>query len=137
MAVQKGSAVLIKVGNAGSPETFTTIGALRSSSITINSETIDITNKDSSRARTLLADGGIKSFSITGSGIFDDGATHQTVLTNFQASTFKNYQFLVPDYNTFTGAFQVTSMEYSGEYNDSAQYSLTFESSGAITIATV
>tara|TARA_R100001463_G_scaffold98328_2_gene152812 strand:- start:63 stop:476 length:414 start_codon:yes stop_codon:yes gene_type:complete len=137
MAVQKGSAVLIKVGNAASPEVFTTVGALRSSSITINAETIDITNKDSSRARTLLADGGIKSFSITGSGIFDDGATHQTILTNFQASTFKNYQFLVPDYNTFTGAFQVTSMEYSGEYNDSAQYSLTFESSGTITIATV
>jgi len=43
----------------------------------------------------------------------------------------------VPDYNTFTGAFQITSMEYSGEYNDSAQYSLSFESAGAITIATV
>ena len=46
MAVQKGSAVLMKIGNGGSPETFTTIGALRSTSITINSETIDITNKD-------------------------------------------------------------------------------------------
>ncbi len=137
MAVQKGSAVLMKIGNAGSPETFTTIGALRSTSITINAETIDITNKDSSRVRTLLANAGIKSFSVSGSGIFDDGATHQSVLTAYSASTFSNYQFLVPDFNTFTGAFQVTSMEYSGEYNDSAQYSLTFESAGAITIATV
>lgn len=137
MAVQKGSAVLMKVGNAGSPETFTTIGALRSTSITINSEAVDVTNKDSARNRTLLADAGIKSFSISGSGIFDDGATHQTILTNFSSSTFKNYQFLVPDFNTFTGAFQITSMEYSGEYNDSAMYSLTFESTGGITIATV
>ena len=40
MAVQKGSAVLIKVGNGASPEVFTTIGALRSSSITINTEQI-------------------------------------------------------------------------------------------------
>ena len=87
--------------------------------------------------RTLLANAGIKSFSVSGSGIFDDGATHQSVLTAYSASTFSNYQFLVPDFNTFTGAFQVTSMEYSGEYNDSAQYSLTFESAGAITIATV
>ena len=137
MAVQKGSAVLIKVGNGASPEVFTTIGALRSSSITINTEQIDITNKDSARNRTLLVNSGIHSFSISGSGIFDDGATHQTILTAFSASTFKNYQFLVPDFNTFTGSFQITSIEYSGEYNDSAQYSLSFESAGAVTIATV
>ena len=137
MAVQKGSAVLIKVGNGASPEVFTTIGALRSSSITINSEQIDVTKKDSSRVRTLLANAGIKSFSVSGSGIFDDGASHQTILTAFNATAFVNFQFLVPDYNTFTGSFQVTSIEYSGEYNDSAQYSLSFESAGAVTIATV
>ena len=137
MAVQKGSAVLIKVGNGASPEVFTTIGALRSSSITINTEQIDITNKDSARNRILLANAGIHSFSISGSGIFDDGASHQTILTAFSAAAFINFQFLVPDYNTFTGAFQVTSIEYSGEYNDSAQYSLSFESAGAVTIATV
>jgi|TARA_R100001463_G_scaffold47185_4_gene95989 TP901-1 family phage major tail protein len=137
MAVQKGSAVLMKIGNSASPEVFTTIGALRSTSITINSEQIDITNKDSSRNRTLLAGAGIKSFSVSGSGIFDDSASHQSVLTAFQGATFINFQFLVPDYNTFTGAFQVTSIEYSGEYNDSAQYSLSFESAGAVTIATV
>jgi len=43
----------------------------------------------------------------------------------------------VPDYNTFTGAFQITALEYSGTYNDSVQYSMTFESAGAVTIATV
>ena len=137
MAVQKGSAVLMKIGNAGSPETFTTIGALRSTSITINSETIDVTNKDSSRNRALLADAGIKSFSISGSGVFTDSASEQTILTNFSSSTFKNYQFLVPDFNTFTGAFQITTIEYAGSYNGEVTYSMSFESAGAITFATV
>ena len=137
MAVQKGSALLVKVGNAGSPETFTTIAGLRDTSISINAETIDVTNKDSARVRTLLADAGIKSFSISGSGVFTDAASEQLILTNFSATTFLNYQFLVPSYNTFTGSFQVTSIEYSGSYNGEVTYSMSFESASAVTIATV
>ena len=137
MAVQKGSALLVKVGNAASPEVFTTVAGLRDTSISINAETIDVTNKDSSRVRTLLADAGIQSFSISGSGVFTDAASEQLILTNFSATTFLNYQFLVPDYNTFTGAFQVTSIEYSGSYNGEVTYSMSFESASTVTIATV
>jgi TP901-1 family phage major tail protein len=137
MAVQKGSALLVKVGNAASPEVFATVAGLRDTSISINSETIDVTNKDSARVRTLLADAGIKSFSISGSGVFTDAASEQLILTNFSATTFLNYQFLVPSYNTFTGAFQVTSIEYSGSYNGEVTYSMSFESASAVTIATV
>ena len=137
MAVQKGSALLVKVGNAGSPETFTTVAGLRDTSISINSEMIDVTNKDSSRVRTLLANAGIKSFSISGSGVFTDAASEQSVLTAYSATTFSNFQFLVPDFNTFTGAFQVTTIDYSGTYNGEVTYSMSFESAGAITIATV
>ena len=137
MAVQKGSALLVKVGNGASPEVFTTVAGLRDTSISINSEMIDVTNKDSSRVRTLLANAGIKSFTISGSGIFTDGASEQTILTNFSATTFANYQVLVPDFNTFTGAFQVTAIDYAGTYNDAVTYSMTFESAGAVTIATV
>jgi TP901-1 family phage major tail protein len=137
MAVQKGSGLLVKIGNAASPEVFTTVAGLRDTSISINSETIDVTNKDSSRVRTLLANAGIKSFSISGSGVFTDAASEQSVLTAFSAATFSNYQFLVPDYNTFTGAFQVTTLEYSGSYNGEVSYSMSFESAGTITIATV
>jgi len=137
MAVQKGSSLLVKVGNAASPEVFTTVAGLRDTSISINAETIDVTNKDSARVRTLLADAGIKSFSISGSGVFTDGASEQTILTNFSATTFLNYQFIIPSFNTFTGSFQVTSLEYSGTYNDAVTYTMSFESAGAVTIATV
>ena len=137
MAVQKGSGLLVKIGNAASQEVFTPVAELRDTSISINSETIDVTNKDSSRVRTLLANAGIKSFSISGSGVFTDAASEQSVLTAFSAATFSNYQFLVPDYNTFTGAFQVTTLEYSGSYNGEVSYSMSFESAGTITIATV
>ena len=137
MAVQKGSALLVKIGNAGSPETFTTVACLRDTSITMNAETIDVTNKDSSKVRTLLADAGIQSFSISGSGVFTDSASEASVRTAFSASTFSNFQLLVPDFATFTGAFQVTSIEYAGSYNGEVTYSMSFESAGAVTFATV
>ena len=72
MAAQKGSALLMKIGNAASPEVFTTIGGMRSTSIALNDEAVDVTNKDSGRARTLLAQGGVNSLTVSGSGVFTD-----------------------------------------------------------------
>ena len=137
MAAQKGASMLVKIGNGGSPETFTTIGGLRSSSITLNDEAVDITNKDSSGDRTLLADGGIHSISNAGSGVFTDHASETTLKGLMNASSFTNLQFLIPDFGTYTGAFMCTSLEYAGEYNGEVTYSASFESSGAITFATV
>ena len=45
MAVQKGSSFLLKDNSGGSA---VTIGGLRSTSMTINGEMVDVTNKDSS-----------------------------------------------------------------------------------------
>ena len=137
MAAQKGSALLMKIGNAGSPEAFTTIGGMRSTSLTMNDEMVDVTNKDSSNARTILAQGGVNSITVSGSGVFTDSASEATLKGKFNISALTNYQFLVPDFGTFTGAFMLTTLEYGGEYNGEVTYSFTFESSGAITFATV
>ena len=137
MAAQKGSALLMKIGNAGSPETFTTIAGMRSTSISMNDEMVDITNKDSARARTILAQGGVNSMTVSGSGVFTDSASEATLEGKFDSATLTNYQFLVPDFGTYTGAFMLTTLEYAGEYNGEVTYTFTFESSGAITFATV
>lgn len=132
MAAQKGSSLLIKIG-AGSPETFTTVGGLRSTSIALNDEAVDVTTMDSSNQRELLANGGIQTVSISGSGVFTDAASESTLRTAFGASSFSNYQVIVPDFGTYEGAFMVASLEYSGEYNGEVTYSVTLESSGAVS----
>mgnify|MGYP005989452967 CR=1 FL=1 len=137
MAAQKGASMLLKVGDGASPESFTTIAGLRSTSITLNDEAVDITNKDSSGNRELLADGGIHSMSVSGSGVFTDNASEETLRSKMNATAFSNFQFLIPDFGTYTGNFMVASLEYSGEYNGEVTYSVTLESSGAITYATV
>tara|TARA_R100000329_G_C7604039_1_gene214264 strand:- start:1042 stop:1452 length:411 start_codon:yes stop_codon:yes gene_type:complete len=136
MAAQKGSALLMKLGS-GSPVSYTTIAGLRDTSITASQEILDVSNKDSARVRTLLAQGTVKSFAVSGTGIFTDASVEASILTAFDASSFSAFQFLVPDFYTFTGDFAITSIEYSGNYNGAVEYAMSFESAGTITLATV
>lgn len=131
MAAQKGAALLLKINTTGS--TYVTVGGLRSTSITLNDEAVDVTNKDSSGNRTLLADGGVHSVSVSGSGVFTDAASETTLKDAMNAAAFKNFQVIVPDFGTYAGAFMVASLEYAGEFNGEVTYSVTLESSGAIT----
>ena len=132
MAAQKGSAVLMKINVSGSQ---TTIGGLRSSSITLNDEMVDITNKDSSNARILLPNGGIQTVTISGSGVFTDSSAEVALRTAFGGSSLLACSFIIPDLGTYSGNFQITSLEYSGEYNGEASYSVTAESGGAVSFA--
>jgi TP901-1 family phage major tail protein len=135
MAAQKGGALLLKINTTGT--TYVTVGGLRSTSISLNDEAVDVTNKDSAGVRNLLADGGVHSMSISGSGVFTDAATETTLKDAMNAATFKNFQVIIPDFGTYTGAFMVATLEYSGEYNGEVTYSVTLESSGTTTFAAV
>lgn len=136
MAAQKGSALLIKIGTTAadpSGDTYVTVGGLRSTSISLGDEAVDVTTIDSSNVRELLANGGIQTVSISGSGVFTDAASEATLRTAFGASSFSNFNVIVPDFGTYEGKFMVASLEYSGEYNGEVTYSVTLESSGSIT----
>ena len=145
MAAQKGKDVLIKINTSGS--TYVTLGGLRSSSITFSDEAVDVTSKDDQGKRLLLAGGGVNSVAISGSGVFTDSTAEQTLRTAYyaqqntsdgssaQVAAFKNFQFVVPDLAVFTGSFMIESLEYAGEYNGEATYSVSFQSAGYVTFA--
>jgi len=130
MAAQRGKALLLKIDISG---TMTTVGGMRSTSMTLNDEAVDITNKDSGSFRELLPSGGIQSMTITASGVFTDSTAEQTLRSAYGTSSFKSYNVIVPDLGTYAGTFMIASLEYAGEYNGEATYSVTLESSGSIT----
>ena len=130
MAAQKGPAFLLKIDISG---TKTTIGGLRSTSISMNDEMVDVTSKDSAGNRELLEQGGVQSMSVSGSGIFTDAASEGELKTAYDIAAFETFEIIIPAHGTYTGAFMVTSLEYSGEYNGEVTYSVSLESSGAIT----
>lgn len=132
MAAHPGKDVLIQVDSGGG--TFITVGGMRSKSISLNAETVDISDSDSTnRWRELLGNAGLKSATITGSGVFKDTAGEEDVRGYFFAGTINDFRFVVPDFGRVSGDFQVTSLDYAGEHNGEATFSMTFESAGELT----
>lgn len=134
MAAQKGSSLVIKIGNAASPEVFTAVTGLRTKSLSINAEEVDVSDADTpSKMRELLAGAGIISMAVAGSGVFKDGVTEETIRAEMLAQTIKNYQVVVPGQGTWEGAFQLTQLEYAGEHNGEVTWNLAMASAGLIT----
>jgi TP901-1 family phage major tail protein len=138
MAAQKGSAMLLKIGTTAadaSTDTYATIGGLRTTSITHNDDAVDITTIDSAGVRELIAQGGIRAVSISGSGVFTDATSETTLKNAFGAAAFSNFEVVIPDFGSYKGKFMVASLSYSGEYNGTVSYDVTLESSGAIAFS--
>jgi TP901-1 family phage major tail protein len=138
MAAGKGSSFLLKDNSTGTPAT---IGGLRSTSMTINGEAVDITTKDSNafissgndKARDLLQGGGVRSMTISASGVFTDSST-ENILRGFAFDgAIQNYDLVFSDGSKIAGAFLITSYERAGEFNGEETYSVTLESSNTIT----
>lgn len=133
MSAQSGKDLLIKIDmdDAG---TFETMAGLRASRIAMNNETIDGTSLSSAGGwRELLSGGGVKSASITGSGVFCDETTDARARQVFFDGAVPDFQVIVPDFGIIEGAFQITSLEYAGSYNGEATYEMTFASAGQLT----
>ena len=137
MAAQAGKDILIQVDPV--PDgTFVTVGGMRSKSISFNRETIDVTCSDSAGlARELFSGGGVFSAAISGSGVFKDTAQDETVRAAHFTGALLTMRFTIPDFGTITGLFQVTTLEFAGEYNDTVTFSQTYESAGDLTYAAI
>ena len=139
MAAQKGSSFLLKDNSGGSA---VVIGGLRSTSMTINGEMVDITAKDSATftgssghdiGRALGSNMGIRSMSVSASGVFTDSAGENNLRGAAFTGTVVNYDLVFGDGSDVKGAFMVTSYERAGEFNGEETYSVTLESSGTVT----
>jgi TP901-1 family phage major tail protein len=131
MSAQKGKDLLVKIGDGGSPETFASVAGLRATTLAFNAQTIDITNADSANMwRELLTNAGVKSAQISGSGVFKDAASDETIRAAFFNQAIPNWQIAIPDFGTVTGPFKLTGLNYEGPYDGELKLSLTLASAG-------
>jgi TP901-1 family phage major tail protein len=131
MGAQKGKDLLLKMSDGTS---FVTVAGLRSRRIAFNAEIVDITNAESTdRWRELLAGAGIKRASLSGRGLFKDGASDALVRQAFFDGAINDCQVVVPDFGTIEGLFQISSLEFAGEHNGEVTFDLALESAGALT----
>lgn len=133
MAVQSGKDLLLKV-DLSTDGTFETVAGLRATRISFNAETVDVTSLESAGGwRELLGGAGVKSASISGSGVFRDAGTDSRARQIFFDGEVPDWQVIIPDFGVVEGAFQITSLEYAGSHNGEATYELSLASAGALT----
>ncbi len=138
MAGQKGRDILLKIGDGGQPESFVTIGGLRAKTIALAADSVDATDSDSVEAwRELLSGAGVKSATVTGAGLFKDSASDALAREAFFAQRAANWQLILPDFGVLSGRFLISNLEYSGDYDAEARFSLTLASAGPVAFTAI
>ena len=132
MGVQAGKDLLVKVDQDGTG-TFATMAGLRATRLTFNAGSVDVTSVESAGGwREILGGAGVKSAQVSGSGVFRDEVTDARARQLFFDGAVPRFQVIVPDFGIVEGAFQITSLEYSGAHDGEATYEMSLSSAGAI-----
>lgn len=125
MAASSGRELLIKKG-------VTVLAGVRTKTVTINGEPIDVTTDDDSGFRTLLADPATRSIDLSVEGITKD-ATLRAIVAGGGSQMLTDITVEYPDGSVIAGDFYLVSVEESGEYQDAVTFTASLQSSGAFT----
>lgn len=132
MAVEKGSAFLLKIGNGENPIGYQTVAGLRTTQMSVNGEAVNVTNKDSGGWRELLSGAGVRSVSVSAAGIFTGSAAEVRLRTRALAGTLDDFRLTFEGGEVLEGRFLITRLDYAGDYNGERNYTLNLESSGVV-----
>jgi TP901-1 family phage major tail protein len=135
MAKQLGRALLVKIDDGAG--TLSNLCGLNSKSLTLNNSSIDVTTPDCTTPEGALYTetlAGLKNVSVSGDGFFEDSTAEARMNTVAMANdNSTNFNVVVPDFGTYAGAFRIASVEFGGETEGGVTYSLSLESTGAVT----
>lgn len=129
--IANGSLAVISVGG-------TDIAYLTNNSISFEMATRDATNKDSAGNTEILE--GLKSFSITGEGYFAEDASFgfEDLYTSYAARTAVTVRYSsgVSGDVYYEGSCYITSLSKTDGLEESSQFSVTLNGTGAVTKGT-
>lgn len=107
-------------------------------SLTLNKQVIEVTTKDSNYWREILPS--IRSASLSFTAVVDYTASEgwAEIYADYVSQTAVSWEFTTDDTgdSTLSGSAHITSIEKTGPMTGAAQYSVTMEVTGAITIGT-
>ncbi len=134
MTAQPGKDLLLKIGDGQTPETFTTVAGLRTRTLSLNAQSVDVTHAQSVGGwRELLAGAGVRQASASGAGVFLNDASAEDVRGVFFSAAIRNWRIVIPGFGTIEGPFHIANLDYAGEYDGEASVSLSLDSAGALT----
>lgn len=139
MAAQCGTAIVVSFKNDATPTPlYQIVAGLRTRSIAINAESVDVTSADSTgQWRELLGTCGVRSASLSGDGIFTDDTGIEAVRSAIFDGSLRDAKILVPGFGTFEGKFKVMQLEIGGDYNREVTAAFSLDSSGPVTFTAI
>lgn len=135
MTAQRGKDMLVKIGDSGSPEKFTTVAGLRTRTISLNAREVDATHSESNGWRELLGAAGVRQASVSGAGVFLNDAAAEAIRAAFFAGEIRNFRLVIPGMGELSGPFLIANLDYAGEHDGEATFSLSLASAGAVSFA--
>lgn len=132
MAMESGAAFLLKLSDGGEPELFRTLAGLRTTQVSISADPVVVTNKGSGGWRELLGVAGVRQVSISGAGVFTGSDAEAQVKAMALGGALDRFEVRFEGGDGLRGAFQVTRLDYAGDFNGERSYTLSLESSGLV-----
>ncbi len=132
MAVESGAAFLLKLSDNGEPEQYRTVAGLRTTQLSIAAQQVVVTHKGSAGWRDLLGGAGVRSVSISGAGVFTGSAAEMQLKSRALSGALDRYEVSFEGGERLRGTFQVTRLDYAGDFNGERTYTLALESSGPV-----
>lgn len=115
---------------------FKNIGGLRTSSFAFAADNIDVSNHGSNQWKVLKEGAGMRSATVSGSGVYTNAANYRAMEVKALANQFVKLAFVeVSGGRIYDGYFKINSLEASGEYDGEASFSMGADSSGTISVA--
>ncbi|MEO1149507.1 MAG: phage major tail protein, TP901-1 family [Pseudomonadota bacterium] len=134
MTAQRGKDLLLKISVPNAPETFRSVIGLRARSLSFNAQTVDITHAQSTDGwRELLTGAGVRQAALSGSGVFLNDETAALVRDAFFSGAMRRWQVIFPQSGVVEGPFQITNLDYAGDFDGELTVAMALESAGAIT----
>lgn len=127
----------LHMGDGAASETYYPLEGFRGTSFKVNNGEIDVTTKDGSRFRKLVA-GGIISIDASGSGVLGDEPMVKYLIYKILTTVggYKgNFKAVLGDGTTYTGKFFAKAVSFEGPHDKEMTYSLDLASADDITLA--
>ena len=132
MAAQNGRDLLLKIDMTGNG-LFETMAGLRATRLTLNAQSVEVTDLGSAGWREVLGGAGMRSAAISGSGVFRDAGTDARARQIFFDGETPRFQVVIPDFGTMTGTFQIASIDYAGSHDGEASFEIALVSAGPVS----
>lgn len=126
MAEQLGRKVTVSVGGD-------VVATARTTSMTVNNESVNITSAGDDGVRRLMDEPGEKSIEITLDGLYTDDSLYDLA----QGASLLTAVVLTYETYTLTGDFFLASYNEGQPYNEAITFSATLQSSGSVAKAAV